>query len=216
MGGAINAGGIAGVIFNNATISNTNVKILKGNIVAERRKENETASAYGAHVAGIVGRLEHTGRINDCTVIGDNIMATANEKNNYIGGIVGANLGPFHKKKISLENNLVDGNNNSTLSSNFIEGNNAGNLYIGALAGSSFYVIKNNTVKNLSIKVTGVTKQNKQINVSNYIGDYRNVVNHLGSTKYFTPDNSEIINPVINNINIDLGFSEELINVKRY
>ncbi len=217
-GGAVNVGGIMGIVFNNSTISNTKINVLNGNILAERSNENDNASTYGVHIGGIIGRMEHTGRINNCKVIGNNlnISATGSEKNNYIGGLVGVSVGPIHKDKISLEDNLVDGNNTTTIKGKIIEGNNEENLYMGALSGNAYYIIKNNTVKNLNIELMDITQKNTNIYLSNYIGKYSQTVNFINNTEYFTPATPEIINATIDNINVNLNFDEKLISVTRY
>ena len=79
--------------------------------------ENVTTAKFGSTSWGVIGRLEHTGIINGCIVTGNNldIIAESTERDIYSGGIVGYDMGPYHKNQISLVNNKVIGNGTTTV-----------------------------------------------------------------------------------------------------
>lgn len=162
-GASPNAGGIVGISFNNCSIINTNVSISNGIIISQRLLENTTQASYGATSGGIIGRMEHTGTINGCTVTGNNldIISESTESEIYSGGIVGVDVGPYHRKQISLLNNKFIGNNTSKITTKIISENGKTNKFIGSggIAGSSTYIVTDCNVSGVIISNEGANAE---------------------------------------------------------
>ena len=157
-GTSTNVGGLAGLTFNNLTIENSRVDVKNGSFVSERLESEETATDFGSTVGGIIGRMEHTGRIADCVVNGENfdIIVRSTEKEIYAGGIVGVDIGPIHKKQVSLENNKVIGNGTTEIIAEIVKSDkpNSG-IYLGGVSGSTGYQILNCETSGVSLVLNG-------------------------------------------------------------
>lgn len=163
-GGAPNVGGIIGLSFNNCSIKNTDVNITNGTIISERINE-DSYDALGSTSGGIIGRMEHTGLIQNCTVDGNNldIISKSTKSGIYAGGIVGIDIGPYHKNQISLQENKFIGNGTSSITVELIRGSMENSeIYAGGIAGETNYIMKNCSASGVTIfhkgVDTGVTK----------------------------------------------------------
>lgn len=157
-GSATNVGGLVGIAFNNLTIESSIVDVKNGNFLSERMESSRDIAEHGATIGGIIGRMEHTGRIHNCVVNGENfdMILRSTEKHIYAGGIVGIDIGPVHKKQISLENNKVIGNGTTDIILEVIKSDNPNrNIYIGGIAGIGGYQIRDCDVSGLSLILNG-------------------------------------------------------------
>lgn len=209
IGASPNAGGIVGLSFNNCSIINSNVNITNGIIISQRLLENATEASFGATCGGIIGRLEHTGRISGCTVQGNNldIIAASTEREMYSGGIVGCDIGPYHKNQISLEDNEVIGNNNTTVQVKVISENGMTNRYIGAggIAGSSTYIVKDCVVNGTTIINEGSNSNSRVSAIGKIVGVYTTAKKDALWTRetYFEPnENIGILNCSSTNVTL--------------
>ena len=207
-GSAPNVGGIVGFAFNNCSIKNTNVDITNGTIIAEKTTEDEHVQPNSTS-GGIIGRLEHTGVIENCIVNGNNlnIIARSTNKEIYSGGIVGVDMGPRDKNQISLKDNKFIGNNTSSIMVELIRGSKENEkIYAGGIAGRSAYIIKDCTVSGVSIYHKGADISVTMAAIGKIVGrfDYMNSGLWIDSG-YFVPEaNRGIINCTTNNVNLDV------------
>ena len=126
-------------------------------------------------------------------------------------------MGPSHRDVIPLENNSIDGNNTTTLNLTLITGNNENNnIYLGGLAGETYYINKNNTVKNMMLNINGLNENSKYTYVSNFIGKWYNSTYGSSSNPLFEPRTAEIINPTIENISINTNGLDNYITINKY
>ena len=157
--------------------------IVKGNIVAEKTGTSDDSSSYGTTVGGLVGRLEHTGELYHCTVSGDylNIISKSPENKTSVGGIVGTDIGPYHKDVVSLNGCSFDGNRTSTilLQVTADDGVDKWNA-LGGVVGYGNYRIENCSAR-------GVTLSNQTENVEkSYAGGICGLYNNYGFWAYKT------------------------------
>lgn len=200
-----NVGGIIGIAFNNAVIKDTNVGITNGSFVAEKTGEdsyNGPASTCG----GIIGRLEHTGVVKGCQVVGNNfnIMSRSTKREMYAGGIVGIDIGPYHKNVISLENNKFIGNNTSSITVELISGNAENRyIYVGGIAGQSAYIMKNCFVSGVTLYHNGVNTGAKQTAVGKLAGRFvKYSLEGTLATHFIPSEDIGIIGCQTDNVNI--------------
>jgi len=191
-GASPNSGGIVGLAFNNCSIINSSVDITNGIIISQRLLENVTTAKFGSTSGGVIGRLEHTGIINGCIVTGNNldIIAESTERDIYSGGIVGYDMGPYHKNQISLVNNKVIGNGTTTVKVKLISENGNSNRYIaaGGIAGCSTYIVKDCDVSGITISNIGSNSASKYSAIGNVVGWKRVSLTAQWSTNdYFEP-----------------------------
>ncbi|MBE7020674.1 MAG: S-layer homology domain-containing protein [Ruminococcaceae bacterium] len=157
-GTSTNVGGLVGLSFNNLTIEKSVVDVKNGSFVSERLESSVENTTYGSTVGGIIGRLEHTGRIADCVVNGESfdIIVRSTEKEIYAGGIVGVDIGPIHKKQVSLENNKVIGNGTTEIIAEIVKSDKPNsNIYLGGIAGNAGYQILNCETSGISLILNG-------------------------------------------------------------
>lgn len=202
---APNVGGIMGLTFNNASIVNTNVNVVNGTFIAEKTKEdklNKMSSTCG----GIVGRLEHTGRIKDCTVTGNelNITSVSTGKEMYAGGIVGVDIGPWQKNVISLENTNFVGNGTSSISVQLIKGSLENkHIYSGGIAGATTYIMKNCSISGVTIYNKGSNTGDTCVASGKLAGRFEINTGMWKEKKYFIPDEIRgILNCTAKDVNI--------------
>lgn len=173
-GSAPNVGGIVGLAFNNCSIKNTNVNITNGTMIAEKTMEDEHV-IMNSTCGGIIGRLEHTGLIENCIVNGNslNIIAKATNKEIYSGGIVGIDMGPEQKNQISLQNNKFIGNNTSSIIVELVRGSKENaKIYVGGIAGQSAYIMKGCTVSGVSIYHKGTDSNVSMSAIGKLVGRF--------------------------------------------
>ena len=208
-GGSPNVGGIIGQTFNNGIINNCDVELKNAILISQREEEDTEEAAYGATTGGIVGRLEHTGQIKGCNVNSNNskIIARSTGKEIYCGGIVGVDMGPYHRNVKSLENNKYSGNNTSSLELEVISGEQSNKLIgIGGLAGTSAYIAKNCKISGTEINFKGATDEITASYIGKLIGRFNFESYGLwNSGTYFNPDTERgAINCTINNVTINV------------
>jgi len=193
-GEELTVGGIIGCTFNNFIANACSVNIENGDIIAEKNGEKDSAT-YGTQAGGIIGRLEHTGEIYNCKVIGNNLNIISKSSENYscAGGIVGWDVGPYHRNIIPINNCYFDGNGTSKIIIEITAGNekNPWNA-LGGIAGRASYIVSDCYVKN-------VTLVNKSVEVEKcFVGRIAGLHIKSGgffsSNKYFTMDPAEIKN----------------------
>jgi len=219
-GTSANTGGLVGISFNNCTINNCSVDIENGTIISERTSVLKDIDAqYGCTAGGIIGRLEHTGRISNCIVNGNNlnIVVRSTEKDIYAGGIVGIDIGPAHKKQISLENNRFTGNNSSKVTLDIIgsEKESKG-IYLGGIAGQGAYRIEDCEVSGLKLILNGenITSASK-VYVGKLIGFMYD--DSWKRSAKFEPDKSGIFNTRSNDIIIENNLDASIqINIDSF
>jgi len=155
-GDEMTAGGLVGMAYNNPLISGSSVDITNGNIIGQKTGniKTTTSSGLGSTVGGIIGRMEHTGEIIDCTVSGNNlhILAKSPHRVSWAGGIVGESIGAHHRNTIDVVNCHFDGSENSTIEVNVAIPDETihNDAFAGGIAGSARRIEKS-TVKNVTI-----------------------------------------------------------------
>ena len=173
-GDEVTAGGLVGCTFNNFIATNCSVNISNGNIVAQKTGTTDTA-IFGTNAGGIVGRLEHTGELYNCSVNGDymNIISCSPENYSTAGGIVGFDVGPYHRDVVSINKCSINGNGTSKIIL-IIKADPSINKWnaLGGIAGGSSYQIADCTVKD-------VTLVNKSEDVDKiFIGGFCGIMNY--------------------------------------
>ena len=191
-GDEVVVGGLIGCTFNNFVAKYCTVNITNGNIVAEKTGETDRDSVYGTTVGGFIGRLEHTGELYDCSVTGNflNIISKSPENKSTAGGIVGTDIGPYHREVISLNKCSFNGNGTSTIAID-VTADGAVDKWnaLGGIVGYGNYIIKDCAAKGITLinQSTGVDKC--------YVGGICGLYNNYGfwATKtYFIPQPHEI------------------------
>lgn len=217
-GDEVTAGGLVGCAFNNFLAKNCSVDITKGNIVAQKTGTTDSAT-YGSNAGGIIGRLEHTGELNNCHVTGNylNILSKSPENYSTAGGIVGYDVGPYHRDVISVNGCSVNGNGTTKIILE-IKADQSINKWnaLGGIAGGSSYHIKD-------CSVNDVTLVNQSQNVDKmFIGNICGIFNRevfWSSKTYFTPTReSGLKNCTYNNVLCDAAENatvKELIGLKQ-
>ena len=209
-GGSPNVGGIVGVTFNNASVVNCEVSIDNGRIIAQRTGENESVSTYGATVGGIAGRLEHTSKVQSCKVVGNNldVIAESTEQKIYCGGIVGVDVGPNHRKIISLYDNEFVGNGTSNIEVKLIPGSATNTrIYVGGIVASGTYIIKDCNISGTTIKHTGTNANSLNAAASKIVAYFENTSANSSWKKqtYWTPDTEGVYNCTSENVTISVS-----------
>ncbi len=193
-GDEVDAGGLVGCTFNNFVAKKCFVEITNGNIVAEKRGSTDDARG-GTNVGGIIGRLEHTGELYRCDVLGNNLNIISRSPENYssAGGIVGWDMGPYHRDVISINACSFDGGGTSKIISD-ISADDTKDIWniTGGIVGYGAYQIKDCAVEN-------VTLENRSEKVTKcYVGGICGIFNNKSgfwtNNEFFTPGTPEIIN----------------------
>lgn len=215
-GSEVTAGGLVGCSYNNFVVEDSSVDIIKGNITAMKTGQTDSTKK-GTQSGGIIGRLEHTGEVNNCKVKGDylNIISKSPENYNSAGGIVGIDVGPYHKNIATINNCSFEGNNTSNIIVETICDDTI-NKYssVGGIAGYGTYKINNCSVKNTTITA-------KALNVEKcYAGKIAGLFvekNGLfASRAYFVPDTPEIYNCTTDNIIFDVTSNTQIGETKGF
>lgn len=206
-GGTPNVGGIAGLAFNNCSIKNSNVNVTNGIMIAQRTVEDDY-NVFGSTCGGIIGRLEHTGLIKNCVVNGNNlnILAKSTKDEVYSGGIVGIDMGSYHKNQISLDNNKFLGNGTSNITVELVRGDKENSkICVGGIAGESAYIMKNCSVSGTNIYHKGANTGVTNAGIGKLAGRF-GITKGLWSTNaYFTPDTTKgILGCTTNNVTISV------------
>jgi len=207
-GQEICAGGLVGCTFNNFVAKNCSAYVTKGNIIATKTGESDINSYYGTQTGGIVGRLEHTGELYNCNVTGDylNIISKSPNNESNAGGIVGVDIGPYHRDVISINNCSFDGSGTSNVSLEITSDDDVVKyIGVGGIAGRSTYKIVGCSVKDTII--TNKAEGNK------YWPRAGSIVGFLADSSlwkngtYFTPNisTSEITNCEASGITFDVS-----------
>ncbi len=220
IGNELSVGGIVGCTFNNLIIKDCNVNVQKGNISAIKTGATDSAS-YGTQVGGIIGRMEHTTEVSNCSVTGDYLNILSKSPNNVTtaGGIAGVDMGAYHRDIDTINNSHFDGSGTSNIkleitSSDTLERNRI--IGAGGIVGVGSYIMSNCSVKD-------VTVTNNSANIGNpttYVGEMAGlfiiskpaegdeIYNAKGVgvnwtyKKYFKPRTSGIYNCTAENITI--------------
>ena len=193
-GDEVDVGGLVGCTYNNFVAQNCSVEIINGNIVAEKRGEADNAQG-GTNVGGVIGRLEHTGELYRCDVLGNNLNIISKSPENYssAGGIVGWDMGPYHRDVISINACSFDGGGTSKIISDISEDNTKDIWNItGGIVGFGTYQIKDCNVKD-------VTLENRSDKVARcYVGGicgiFCNKSGFWTNNEFFTAGTPQIIN----------------------
>lgn len=212
-GNEITVGGIVGCTFNNIVVKNCSVNIKNGNIVAAKTGAQDTAE-FGTQAGGIIGRLEHTGEVYNCNVFGDNLTILSKSPNNLsnAGGIVGVDMGPYHRDVISINKCAFDGSNTSVIQLEITSSDTltkAKILAVGGIVGTGSYIISDCSVKNATI----VNQSGNIGNPVSFIGEIcgykspaKDAIDATGKTNtwqygtYFTPRTPAISNCSVANV----------------
>lgn len=214
-GDELAVGGLIGCSFNNLVAKDCLVEVTKGNVTAIKAADKDTGM-YGTQVGGIIGRLEHTGELYNCSVIGNYLNITSKSANNYTyngtnaGGIAGYSMGPYHRNITPLNGCSFDGRGTSTIS---VENMNPeGKALVGGIAGYANYKAINCSVKDTTIL-------NKSINTNNcaagkLFGWFSSNAGLWTKGEFFSPDESEITD--CNSENVILGVSNNVSTNETY
>ncbi len=203
-GAEVTAGGLVGCSFNNFVAEDCAVQISRGNIVARKTGIEDTA-ALGTQAGGIIGRMEHTGSLMDCTVTGDqlNIISAGAENESAAGGIVGADVGPYHRKVASLQRCSFVGNGTSSIilevtASDVVEKP----CSAGGIAGVSAYQILGCSVTDAVIvhRSAGV----ERACAGGIVGLFRSASGLWKNGEYFVPDLPGITDCLTEGLSFDL------------
>ena len=191
----LTVGGLVGCTFNNFVAKDCSVKVTRGNIIAKKSGNDDSASTYGTQAGGIIGRNEHTSELNNCSVNGDylNIISISPNNQTSAGGIAGIDIGPIHRNIITLNNCKFNGGNTSIIKVEITTGGNARGKYIGAggIVGYGRYKIIGCEAKNVNIinLCEGVLNRTYSGEI---VGYYDNSFRPWASGTYFTPDTPEV------------------------
>lgn len=193
-GSELTAGGLVGCSFNNLLIKDSSVSIERGRIYADKSGSTDTAT-YGVQVGGIIGRLEHTGEINSCSVTGRDLFIGARSPNNQssAGGIVGIDLGPYHRNIISLNSCTFDGSGDSEICIEITSADAVGSktVSVGGIAGTSTYIVANCTARNVTVSMIIPALSNPTY-CSGLVGNYIKSWGWWAYKDYFTPYTPEL------------------------
>ena len=206
-GDELTVGGLLGLSYNNFVAKDCSVEITKGNIVAQKTGATDSAQ-FGTQAGGIIGRLEHTGELNNCSVNGNylNIISICEngdtDAGTTAGGIVGFDLGPYHRNITSLSNCSFDGNGTSVISVK----NATGRPLVGGIAGYTGYKVAGCSAKNVTLKNVSVNKGF----AGSLFGRYGKISGMWHETIYFTPDAPEIKDCTYENIIFDVTDNVEV------
>lgn len=202
-GGEVDVGGIIGFAFNNFVAKKCSVRITNGNVKAEKRgTADDTVS--GTNAGGVIGRLEHTGELYYCGVSGNNMDIISRSPENLCsaGGIVGWDVGPYHRDVVSINTCRLDGGGTSKIVLDILD-NTSKEMWngLGGIAGVSAYRIENCIVENIIL-------ENRSENVKNCFagevcGVFNNVSGLWSKNEYFTPRLSDIIDCSTKKVNFD-------------
>ena len=196
-GSELTAGGMVGCSFNNLVVKDSSIYIESGSICAEKTGLADVASSYGTQVGGIIGRLEHTGEVKNCSVVGNQLFIHSKSPNNQsnAGGIVGIDLGPYHKDVISINGCSFDGSGNSEICMEITSSDAVGTkpVCVGGIAGTSTYIVADCTAKDVL-----VTLRTPQLSNPTYcdgiVGNFIKTGGWWARKEFFTPRKPEIIN----------------------
>ncbi len=199
-GTEVDAGGIIGCTFNNFVAKKCSVDISKGNITAQKTGTSDN-SKYGTNSGGIIGRLEHTGELYLCNVKGDylNIISKSPENFSTAGGIVGWDVGPYHRDVISINACSFDGCETSKIILD-IYSDNSKKIWnaLGGVAGVSNYQIANCSVQNVILE--NCSKKVEKCYAGGICGIFGNKSGLWTNNEYFTPKKPDIINCMSKNL----------------
>lgn len=204
-GEEVTAGGLVGCSFNNFSATNCSVSISNGNIVAEKTGTTDTGT-YGAQAGGIIGRLEHTGELCSCNVVGNSLTILARSAENYstAGGIAGTDVGPYHKDIVSISNCSFAGNETSRIILD-ISADDTVNKWnaLGGIVGYGAYQV-------VSCNVTDVALVNESVDVEKcFVGGIGGIFGkHSGfwqREEFFTPKEAGIRDSVPSNVSFNIS-----------
>ncbi|MBE6749953.1 MAG: hypothetical protein E7560_02165 [Ruminococcaceae bacterium] len=203
-GSEVTAGGLVGCSYNNFVVEDSSVDIIKGNITAMKTGQTDSTKK-GTQSGGIIGRLEHTGEVNNCKVKGDylNIISKSPENYNSAGGIVGIDVGPYHKNIATINNCSFEGNNTSNIIVETICDDTI-NKYssVGGIAGYGTYKINNCSVKNVTI--IAKTLNVEKCYAGKIAGLFVEKSGLFASKTYFVPATPQISNCTTDNVVFDV------------
>lgn len=195
-GSELTAGGLVGCSFNNLIINSSIVSIQNGGIAAQKTGNTDLNSTYGTQAGGIVGRLEHTGALNNCKVIGDNLLILSQSPNNHsnAGGIVGIDLGPYHKDVASLNGCSIDGSGNSEICTKITSSDAVGTKPVcaGGIAGTSTYIVTECTAQNVLVTLH-IPQLSNPTYCNAIVGNFISNSGWWSRKEFFTPREPEII-----------------------
>lgn len=214
-GDELAVGGIVGCTFNNLLIQSCHVKVQNGSISAIKTGETDVEN-YGTQAAGIIGRMEHTGEVTHCSVTGEHLTILSKCPNNVAsaGGLVGIDMGAYHRDIDSINNSIFDGSGTSQIrleitSSEDLERDRI--IGAGGIVGVGTYTMANCSVKNVTI-----SNHSAGIENSSYIGELAGffVLSKPASfpvgiginwtyKKYFKPRQSGFYNCTAENVTIE-------------
>ncbi len=193
-GDEVDVGGIVGCTFNNFVARKCFVEISNGNIVGEKRGTTDNAGG-GTNVGGIVGRLEHTGELYRCDVVGDNLNIISRSPENYssAGGIVGWDVGPYHREVVSINACFFDGGGTSKIISD-ISPDDTKDIWniTGGIVGLGAYQIKDCVVKNVTLE--NLSQGVDRSYVGGICGIFNNKSGFWINNEFFTAGTPEVIN----------------------
>ncbi len=170
-GKELTVGGIVGCTFNNILIDSCTVDVEKGNISAVKTGATDGA-IFGAQAGGIIGRMEHTGEVTGCNVLGNYLTILSKSPNNVTcaGGIVGIDMGPYHRDIHTINRSYFDGAGTSNIRVEITSTDTLSRdkiIAAGGIVGSGSYIISDCAAKN-------VTVTNNTANIGNpttYVGE---------------------------------------------
>lgn len=203
--GELAVGGLVGDSHNNFLARDCTVTITKGNIVSVKTGSSDVGSVFGTQAGGIIGRLEHTGEISGCSVIGDNLNILSRSPNNEssAGGIAGVDVGPWHRDINAINGCTFDGSGTSNIqvevtSSDTIAKEKA--VTVGGIVGNGTYIIADCSVKNTTITIcaSGISNGAYAGKLVGYMSD--NEMWTMGT--YFTPRAWGLLNCSTENVDI--------------
>lgn len=212
-GNEVAVGGVVGCTFNNLVVKNCSVDIQKGNISAMKTGSSDSAE-FGAQAGGVVGRLEHTGEISGCSVVGDYLTILAKSPNNIsnAGGVVGVDMGPYHRDIDSINNCSFDGSGTSNIRLEITAMTGTAKiLSAGGIVGTGSYIISDCSVKNVTITNNSECVTNPSAFIGEVCGykspasdtlDAKGKTNTWKYGTYFTPRTPEIVNCTVENVTL--------------
>jgi len=213
-GSPTNVGGIIGIAYNNASVNNCKVDIEKAIFISQREEESTTEVSMGVTNGGVVGRLEHTGQIKGCSVNSKNskIISKSTGKEIYSGGIVGIDMGPYHRKIISLQNNKFIGNGTTDIELEVISGQFDNEfICLGGIAGHSIYIMKDCKVSGVNLNFKGATSELYKACVGKIAGRMDHITSGLWNREgcqFESEDTRGVLNCTQANVNISVTGSD--------
>lgn len=203
--GELAVGGLVGDSHNNFLAKDCTVKITKGNLVAAKTGTSDIGSVFGTQAGGIIGRLEHTGEISGCSVTGDGLQILSSSPNNEssAGGIVGVDVGPWHRDIVTIHDCTFDGSGTSNIqvevtSTDVIAKEKT--VTVGGIVGNGTYIIADCSVKNTTITIyaSGIANPAYAGRIVGYMSN-----NEMWTQgQYFTPRESEVLGCTTENVDI--------------